>query len=254
MMKNTNAMKRVAAACVCALGMNAFGETVAYWQLQDHSAGTVAVKDRALKSEVNPSALDAKLSTRGSGKASFSADVPGKVIVAGKDATVVNANNTASSSVGFTVAGNPLLAKDTFTLEAFVKISQLPKWGQVISKNRQKGLYSWQLQQTSSSGLLRARIDSNPQGTASGKGFNECRDSKFKLVDNQWHHLAVSYDGSTRTFVLYADYQVLSQYKPSFPMVFDDSPLAVFSQGEGCVDEVRISNAVLGPDDFLKVR
>jgi hypothetical protein len=254
MMTKVNVKKIVASTCVLALGMNGFSETVAYWQLQDQSAGTAAPRGLVLRNEIKPSALEAKVSTGGNGKASFSADVPGRVIVAGKDAKVVNANNTASSSVGFTVAGNPLLAKDTFTVEAFVKIEQLPKWGRVIYKNRQNGLYSWLLQQSGESGILRARIDSNATGTTSGKGFNDCRNSKFKAVDNQWHHLAVTYDGATQMFVLYADYRVLFEYKPAFPMVFDDSPLAVFSQGKGSVDEVRISNVVLGPDDFLKVR
>ena len=128
--------------------------TVAYWNMQDAAPGSAAKRNSVVKSSVNAPVLNAKVYTDGNTKVEFSADTPGKVIVAGKDAKVINADNKASIKMtgkggnrpGLTVPGNKLLNLDTFTVEFFIKVDKLAKWGGIMSKLRAKGNYTWQLQ------------------------------------------------------------------------------------------------------------
>ncbi len=254
-------LKLAASACLLTLGLNASADTVAYWQAQDGAAGSVAASKSSLKSQVNSPELDAVVCPDGRIQVAFSEDVPGKVIVAGADQTVVNADNTASAKTtpkggaapALTVAGSKLPKMESFTVEAFVKFETLPTWGNIVGKRRHGG-FSWLLQQFADKGLLRARVDSNVAGDPKRLGFNQGFQTTFNLLDGQWHHIAATYEAATQKFTLYGDYQAQGGSKTTQPIVVDDQPLIFFDGIPGQIDEIRISDAALAPADFLKVK
>jgi hypothetical protein len=253
-------IKVVAATCVLSMGMNTLAGTVAYWQGQDGAPGTTAAANASLKTQVNSPSLDAKVCPDGKTRVAFSADVPGKVIVSGAD--VVNSNNTGSlksTAIGgktpaLTVAGNETLNTKSFTVEAFVKIEKAPKWGEIMGKLRVGG-FSWLVQQAADSGLSRGRVDSQLPKDPKRLGYNQgTGNSKAKIFDNSWHHLAITYDAQTQMFALYADYQLQTSKKTTLPVFLDNRPLFFFNGISGLIDEMRISDVALAPADFLKIK
>ena len=81
------------------------------------------------------------------------------------------------------------------------------------------------------------------------------------IVDGKWHHLAITYDGSTVR--AYVDYVLISSIAWSNGLVYgsgDNSKLciggfdaATYGNWPGCIDEVRISDEALPPEKFLHV-
>lgn len=252
---------------VTGVGSSLTAGTIGYWNMQDAAAGSAAKINSVVKSSVNAPALNAKVYADGNTKMEFSEEVPGRVIVAGKDAKVINADNKSSIKMtsksgnrpGLTVAGNKLLNQDAFTVEAFVKIEKIASWGGIMAKQRAKGNFSWQLQNLSKSGKIRARVDSNPFDAKSKKGFNQGINTSFVVADGKWHHIAITYDALTQKFNIYGDYKLLISRKTTLPIVYDNSPLTMIGGSSHgltveAMDEVRISDKVLLVADFLKVK
>ena len=81
------------------------------------------------------------------------------------------------------------------------------------------------------------------------------------IVDGKWHHLAITYDGSTVR--AYVDYVLISSIAWSNGLVYgsgDNSKLciggfdaATYGNWPGCIEEVRISDEALPPEKFLHV-
>lgn len=241
--------------------------TVAYWNMQDAVPGTLAKSGSMVKTSVNAPDLNAKVFADANTSTEFSSDIPGKIIVAGKDAKVVNGDNKSSFRMickggnrpGLTVAGSKLLNLDTFTIEAFIKADKLAKWGGIMAKLRAKGNYTWQLQNLDDSGKIRARVDSNPLDAKSKSGFNQGFNTSMVVADGKWHHIAITYDALTQMFSIYGDYKLLVSRKTSLPVIYDNNPLTMLGgAGSGpaelAMDEVRISDKVLPVEDFLKVK
>lgn len=241
--------------------------TVGYWNMQDNVAGTVAKNGAAVKSSVNSPILDAKILSDRNTKVEFIADVPGKVIVAGKDAEVVNSDNKSSLKVtskygiksALSIRGDNLLNLDAFTVEAFFKVIKMPNWSGLMMRKRVEEKYSWIVYNENNSGILRLRVDSNPPDTKSRTGFNQSVRTDFTINDGKWHHIAITYDALTNWFCIYGDYKLLAKMKIPLPAVYDDSPM-IFLGGthagaaEEYVDEIRVSDKVLSIDEFLKVK
>ena len=82
------------------------------------------------------------------------------------------------------------------------------------------------------------------------------------ILDGQWHHLAFSFDGNTKELTLYVDYAKVGSKKFDNGLVYDDGVRyleigsfnkANYGRWRGWVDEVRISDTVLQPSEFLRV-
>ena len=81
------------------------------------------------------------------------------------------------------------------------------------------------------------------------------------IVDGKWHHLAITYDGSTVR--AYVDYVLITSIAWSNGLVYgsgDNSKLciggfdaATYGNWPGCIDEVRISDEALPTEKFLHV-
>lgn len=257
----------IAAISIAVFSTNMPGDTIAYWQMEDGITGRTAPAGSLLKTRKNSPALNAKVNKNEKLTIKFSSDVPGKETVSGKDQKVVNKKNRASVQVvgkannipAFTVSGNKLFNQENFTVEAFVKLSEIPKWTRIICKKRAKNHFSWILSCEDTCGKLRGRVDSNKLDATDKTGFNQGMPTKTLIVDGKWHHIAATYDGETRKFYIYIDYEVKSRAVIPFPMIYDDKPLCFFATtfpGKiiAQIDEVRLSNKAMLPEDFLKIK
>jgi len=255
-----------------------FGQTTAYWQFQDGTVGAVADK---LTNSVNPSALlgTAKLAGSGS-KPMFAADVPGpKIYSARYRGTLLNADNRSSlrffnSQAPFQpgtnyctttdgsyveVTNDPAICQTNFTVEFFVKVNRISQWGLLIGKQRtaSRGAGASWCMDSESDGRAKVRFDSqDAASTVNGSGFNQTTASK-QIADGAWHHMALAYSWTNRTYTYYVDYQVVGSGTVTSNMQYTTEPL-FFGKGagsarvfDGWMDEIRYTPSVIGPNDFL---
>lgn len=265
---------------VCAVAQ---AETVAYWKFQDRAVGNYA---DMLDNAANPGNLVAVGQANGSGtvKPLFSAEVPGNKIYSGRfNGALVNATNTASlyftpKSTGWDAANNfynttegsyvrvtnnPALWLTNLTIECFVKIDKKSRFSLVVGMQRTSlpGIgATWGMDETPE-GLVKVRYDvqeTNYSGTANSAGWNNGLPGKL-VDDGKWHHLAFTYCWTNRQTKYYVDYTLWQsgtavsnlQYTTTDPLLiggFGGGSARIFS---GWIDEVRYSEAVLSPDEFL---
>lgn len=257
-------------AVVMATVSTAPGATVAYWQFDEGTPGNDAT---TVVTQVNSPALDGTGVNDGGGLPDFSSEVPfGTVYSSG---SVVNASNTGALSINNTglpgnvgshstgviqVDGsNALVKQTTFTIELFVKFDLFAEFAGIIGKERNDNSgCSWQID-TDGTGKLRVRFDTQALGTGGNgvSGYNQSWTSNFVITDGQWHHVALTYDETNRTFALFADYAQQATDQTAFNLVYDDD---VFEIGhiagrgfDGWVDEVRLSDTILAPSQFLAI-
>ena len=243
------------------------GSTIGYWQFDD---GTIGDPAGTLVSELNSPALDG---TAGDYNASGSIPVydvstPGLQIADGVGGTIFNSSNTSSLEFDRTDAGtttnsnnggsitvadpggvDSILKPTSFTVEAFVRLGEQSDWANIVSKTKSGGT-SWMMD-VNSNGTLRARFDN---ATTSNQNFAT---SAF-LRDGEWHHVAMTFDGSTNAIGLYMDYSQVGSATLSGSLEYSDSPLMMGAGGggrayDGLLDEVRLSDTVLTTDQFLVV-
>lgn len=79
-----------------------------------------------------------------------------------------------------------------------------------------------------------------------------------KITDGKWHHVAITYDGTTVR--LYADYTLVGWLDWSGPLVYNGGQLCIganpgtnYGAWDGFIDEVRISDEALPPEKFLQI-
>lgn len=153
-----------------------------------------------------------------------------------------------------TVPGSEALTRpESFTLEAFVKVARLTSRHALIASKRRNGQTgaSWSLSVTPA-GTLGVRFDTQAGMQSSGEGFNQCLGTTAALSDGAWHHVALTYDLASQAAVLYADYVKCGGGVTKGPLIYDAGDL-VFGRGlDGWLDEVRLTPAVLHPEQFLR--
>jgi len=169
--------------------------------------------------------------------------------------------NEATAGAGAPVGGEVVFSgaeaqtqPAEFTIEAFVKMGrQMPRHALLASKRRngQTGA-SWSLS-IDPQGVLRARFDTQPGADAkSGPGFNQSFGASGCVADGAWHHVALTFDHLSQTVALYVDYERCGGGATQGPLVYDGGAL-VFGRGlDGWLDEVRLTGAVLHPEQFLR--
>ncbi len=160
-----------------------------------------------------------------------------------------------------TVPDNALLHASNITVEVFLKVNRRVNWPLVIGKARADGGgTSWNID-FDNSGKPRIRIDSSPLGgpTTNGTpGWNQSWTSSVGVEDGQWHHLAFTYAHTNKALKLYVDYTLAVSGTSYSNLVYDARELRI-GQGaggrafDGWIDEVRITDDVLLPDQFMTV-
>lgn len=247
-------------AAVLTTSVAADAGTIAYWQF-DEGAGTTAA------STVN--GLNGTLAASGSGGVlpTWTSQTVGGIIQDGVGGPIVNAANTTSlffdntgpvNSVSgkpdtttgsiVTVADNPLLRPAAFTAEMWVKVNTVVAFPALINKSKDASNSTWMMDLTDS-GVLRSRFDTAVQG-------NQTPNTGVNIADGQWHHVALSYDGTSAR--LYIDYVLKKTQTINGTLDYNTSAMNIGNSGggrafDGWIDEVRVSDAALDPDQFLRV-
>jgi hypothetical protein len=199
----------------------------------------------------------------------FAGDVPATNIWDG--ATFSSANPANKSGLrfandGVTGVGSPLGGEVVvsgaeaqtqpaeFTVEAFVKMGkQMARHALLASKRRngQTGA-SWSLS-IDPQGCIRARFDTQPGADSkSGEGFNQTMGSSGSVTDGAWHHVALTFDRATLAAAIYVDHVRCGGGTTKGPLVYDGGPLVLGRGLDGWLDEVRLTGAVLHPEQFLR--
>lgn len=159
-------------------------------------------------------------------------------------------NYSAASAV--TVAHDAVLELSSFTVELFFKSS--------VGNNQSNGDQALVVMPNEK--WLAWAIMLTKEGAVSGQFFNT---GSYTLAhnaganDGKWHHVAMTYDGSTTTATLYFDYAQVATRTITGGLVYDtEKPLSIGcmpSRGDrkyvGFIDEVRISDSVLTTTGFL---
>ncbi|HOD80149.1 MAG: FG-GAP repeat protein [Planctomycetes bacterium ADurb.Bin126] len=226
----------VTAACLCAIASFSQGGTIGYWRFEGGS----------LASTVNSPALD------GSATGSPAADpgVPGTRIAGQTNAGSLSFNGSSSVQVAY-AADNPLLQASTFTIEAFIKTTSTTQWPGIVEKVSSSGGDTWSLGLTNNF-IIFSRFDTTT-------GYNQTLSAGSALNNGQWHHVAMTYDGATGSATLFADYRPTTS-KTIAGLLAHARGLDIAGGGgghnpyTGLIDEVRMSDTVLTPDQFLFVQ
>ena len=245
------------------------GETVAHWSFDDGMPTNTA---SSVASAANPSAMSATATNSGTGKVPrFDADIPADRIWSGAVGSAVSSGNGASlrflnaglpaninSGYGGCVvaADSALIRLTNLTVEVFAKVAGHVNWPLLAGKSRTDGGgTSWSID-LDNAGKPRVRIDTQPIGASSGSGWNQNWTSSVGIEDGGWHHLAFVYTHSNRAVRLYVDRVLRASGSSYSNLVYDARELRI-GQGagdrafDGWIDEVRISDCVLSPDQFL---
>ena len=258
--------------CCCG-ALRASADTIANWQFDDgvptNSAGT-----GTLATETNAPALNATAGRYSSGAQypSFDNDRPGARIWASFTGPLLNSTNAASlrfinadlpsnkdtqNGSLATVPDNPLLRATNLTVEAFLKVDRRMNWPLVVGKVRGGGNTSWNLD-FDNSGKPRVRIDSGVAFTNGTPGFNESVTAAVSVEDGKWHHVAFTYTHTNKTVLLYVDYVQSASRTTYSNLVYDSGELRIASGAgargfDGWIDEIRLTDRVLTPEQFMTV-
>ena len=80
--------------------------------------------------------------------------------------------------------------------------------------------------------------------------------------DDRWHHIALVVNGAKKTATMYLDYEPNGSvtytgdlyYEPGYPISFGGNVQCYYYSHAGSFDEIRISDTVLAPSEFLRYR
>ena len=137
----------------------------------------------------------------------------------------------------------------TLTVEAFVRVEKKQKMYGLIASKRRNGGCSWSMSVTPE-GVYSVRLDTQPG--ASGSGFNYTISSGVNVSDGLWHHLAMTFDQENFACTLYVDYEKSKSATAGGTLVYDDALFTIGRGLNGWIDEVRISDKLLHPEQFLR--
>ncbi len=143
----------------------------------------------------------------------------------------------------------PGLCQPTLTVECFFRVEQQAKRFALLASKRRADGSTWSLA-ISPDGVVTARFDTQ-QGD-SRIGFNRTVSSGVKVDDGAWHHVALSFDQATLEAALYVDYILAKKATTNGPLVYDTAGLTIGRGLNGWIDEIRLSDTVLHPEQFLR--
>ncbi len=235
--------------------------TIGYWRFDDSPAGTTPTIAASI---YNNGLVQGAVS----GQPVITTDVPGFWIQEGIQGPVRPRNTTsiyfdpAGGDDYVTIPFSPLTQPAEFTIEFFMKADAQASWPGIVQKPKilssqnpnstavGLGNVTWGIGKDNSEREF-ARIDpatGNPNQTFTIPG---------STADGQWHHFALTY--SNGTWTMYQDYIKTAQRTG---LMIDYDGLSGLSFGwaatdfkayRGWLDEVRFSNRVLTPSEFLMV-
>ena len=168
-------------------------------------------------------------------------------------------------SVIITIDDAAELHVSNLTVEAFVKFDETDTsgtWRTIAMKQTDatNGRCSWGLRAGGNGGLMSQTDGRKTDGTFETTQANVNSPSLF---DGKWHHVAMVVDGEAMKQSIYLDYRLLTSatllhpidYTGDDPIVLGNTIYANYGcLGGGWLDEFRISDAALRPDQFIRFR
>ena len=156
-----------------------------------------------------------------------------------------------------TVPRNGAFAPSSFTVECFFKSVNGNNWQQGNLQTLVALPGSWKLE-VQKDGKLYGSVTAS---TGNTKTLSS--PSNTSAHDRKWHHAAITFDGETKVFRLYFDYELAYYGTADGDVAYNASattPLAIGCSPDrhwngkwnGFIDEVRITDTALSADDFLR--
>ncbi|MDA3923376.1 MAG: beta-galactosidase [Kiritimatiellae bacterium] len=137
----------------------------------------------------------------------------------------------------------------TLTVEAFVRVEKQQKMYALIASKRRSNGCTWSMSVTPD-GVFSVRLDTQPG--PSGPGFNFTVSSGALVNDGLWHHVAMVFNHENQQCALYVDYKEAKSTTLQGPLVYDNGVFTIGRGLNGWIDEVRISDKPLHPEQFLR--
>ena len=175
------------------------------------------------------------------------------------------ARTGAGKSVMITIDDAAELHVSNLTVEAFVKFDDPitnGTWRTIAMKQTDaiNGHTSWGLRVGGTGGLNSQTDGRKDDGTLEYTYVNV---SSPTLFDGKWHHVAMVVDGEAMTQTIYQDYRLVKRdvlkhpidYTGDDPIVIGNTVYASYGCfGGGWIDEFRLSDTALSPNQFLHFR
>ena len=239
---------------------NLAADTILFYRMEDGAAGSAATSLASIGTSSAAAGAQA-------GGGTFSADIPAAFIYDPVTNTYYpNTTSVQTDSAGrFDVTGSVTEVRN-FTAEAFIKSDGTVQFARILQKQRGTGAdASWRIDPrggTPSSPTHGIRADSQNTVTGYGK-HNQGTFGSDLLNTGQWQHVALTYtdgvEGTTSGVLrLYVDYALSATLTMDIAgvMQYDGNPFMIAgapgSNGFiGLMDEVRFSDGILTPDQFL---
>jgi hypothetical protein len=230
------------------LSMTATADVVGLWQMEGTSGESVGTVLNSINTGV--------LAAQGYVTVYSNQVVGASVYDPISDSTYANTSsvtlNGANSRV--VVSDDGSLDVANFTVEAFVKLSPGDSVGRTLIQHYKGGAepLGWSMS-IAPDGNFRVRFDNT---TKQNQGLN----TGVAIDDDEWHHIALSFDGTTQQIVCYVDYEssfsnTLTGSSAEVSAVNANLLIGAFQNYSGTtnlIDEVRYSNEVLTSDQFLQ--
>jgi len=273
--------KAMLVVLVTAAVVPAAGGPVGWWRFEG-KPGESADGEKVL-STVNPDAMtgEGHKSQSENAKLEYSADVPGQYVwdpiarryrenAASMRFAAFQAKTEAGNLFSYCdyveVPDSPLSRPSGFTLEGFIKPHEDGnlKWCDIVGKTR-----SWNMvwgvdtEDYHPGGRLKMRFKLQVKG----RKIIQHRDADSpNLKDRNWHHFALTYSPATGEIKLYWDYKLADEFTTEDPkqrqLLYDPMkpgktyPLLIGGRKDkgwnGWLDEIRLSDAPLPPEKFLR--
>ena len=233
-----------ALAIFCLLTTVTTASTIGLWRFEEGTAGNTATGASSV--------LDSASTNHGSpsGDPTYSSDLPLPVI---PQSGLINTTSLSFDGVGDTVlipTNAALNSSSSFTVEFWMRSSDTSS-GQHLLVDKSHGFgdtTGWFFQSGSGNGIIAF-------GLGNGSSFPGIS-SSADLFDDTWHHLAGTYDGTTIEFFVDGTSQG-SLAAGTYAGNTRDIRIGSARNGgrffDGGIDELRISDTVLAPSEFLNV-
>ena len=258
-----NSMKRNVACAALAVAVCGAGraDTIGWWRFEDGAAGTSAA---SLTNRMDASRLPGSaVGITGSGLPQF-ADAFADAVLWNPAESRAEANDRAlrfsdgNGNAGrVEIASDAALSPQTFTLEFFFKYegTGLPNWMPLVGRMNGESREAFYIR------LHKTTADS-PRPSISLRFHNAAGElnasadcASDTLADGRWHHVALrvcEVDGTWQA-QCFADYVSVGTCKLTGPIYYADGyPLLIGGNFPGLIDEVRLSNEILEPSEFLR--
>ena len=159
-----------------------------------------------------------------------------------------------------TAANDGSLNTQSFTAECFfksaIKNNYASGYQLLISLSGVKvNCYSWALIVNKDGSVIAQMHDSNGKGVDVGA-------LSAGVHDGKWHHAAITYNAATKLLAVYVDYQLgySKTISGDYPYYASNGELVVgaslgtqyFRKWCGWIDEVKVSDVALSPNEFLR--